>query len=144
MTVGVLIMLPIAIFLDILGVICTILDIAAGVGEVISWVTDIAGTVIIGGWILFNFLMGKFVLRKGEGETSEGEGGHEKIKEKVKEIKELPQKKKKMVTKAKKLTKKLKGKKGFFRIAGGVIGEFVPIIGILPFWTWLVWSERKK
>ena len=134
MNVGFLIMLPIAIFLDVLGVICTILDVAFGVGEVISWVTDIAGTVIIGGWILFNFLMKKIITRESE----------EKTGEKIKEVKNLPQKKTKMAAKVKKFAGKLKGKRGALRIAGGIIGEYVPILGILPFWTWIVWSERKK
>lgn len=134
MNVGFLIMLPIAILLDVLGIICTVLDIAFGIGEIVSWVTDIAGTVIIGGWIFFNFLMKKFITRESE----------EKTTEKIKEIKELPQRKQKLATRMKKIAGKLKGKKGIFRAVGGIIGEFVPILGVLPFWTWIVWSERKK
>lgn len=134
MNIGFLIMLPIAILLDVLGVICTILDIAFGAGEIISWITDIAGTIIIGGWIFFNFLMRRFITKESE----------EKTGEKIKEIKDLSGKKKKLASKVQKLVRKLKGKKGILRVVGGIIGEYIPIVGILPFWTWIVWSERKK
>ena len=134
MNTGFLLMLPIAILLDVLGFICTILDLAFGIGEVISWVTDIAGTVIIGGWILSKFLMKSLTTKEAE----------EKAGEKVKEIKKLPQKRKRLASRMKGLAGKLKGKKGVFRIVGGIIGEYIPILGVLPFWTWIVWSERKK
>lgn len=134
MNVELLIMLPIAILLDILGVICTILDIAFGTGEIISWITDIVGTIIIGGWIFFNFLMRRFVTKESE----------EKIGEKIKEIKEFPEKKKKLISRAPKLAERLKGGKRILKVVGGIIGEYIPIIGALPFWTLIVWSERKK
>ncbi len=47
------IMLIIAIFIDIFGVICLLLDIFFGVGEIPSWISDGAGIVFIGGWIWF-------------------------------------------------------------------------------------------
>lgn len=47
------IMLLIAILLDIFGIICLILDIFFGVGEIPSWISDGVGIVFISGWMWF-------------------------------------------------------------------------------------------
>jgi hypothetical protein len=47
------IMFIVAILLDIFGVICLILDIFFGVGEIPSWFSDGAGIIFIGGWMWF-------------------------------------------------------------------------------------------
>jgi len=47
------IMLIVAILIDIFGVICLLLDIFFGIGEIPSWISDGAGIVFIGGWIWF-------------------------------------------------------------------------------------------
>jgi len=56
------IILIVAILLDIFGVICLILDIFFGIGEIPSWISDGVGTIFIGGWMW---------LRSGVMKTSE-------------------------------------------------------------------------
>ena len=45
------IFLFIAILLDLFGVVCLVLDIFFGVGEILSWISDGVGIVFIGGWM---------------------------------------------------------------------------------------------
>lgn len=53
-------MLILAIILDIIGVICFILDIFFAIGEIPSWISDAIGTVFIGSWLFFQ--SGKVVV----------------------------------------------------------------------------------
>jgi len=46
-------MLSLAGILDIIGVICLILDLFFGIGEIPSWISDGVGIIFIGGWMWF-------------------------------------------------------------------------------------------
>ncbi len=56
------IFLVIAILLDLFGIVCFLLDIFFGIGEIPSWISDGVGIVFIDGWML---------LRSGRIETPE-------------------------------------------------------------------------
>jgi hypothetical protein len=114
-----LIMLPIAILLDIAGIAFTILDIAYGIGEIPSWISDGIGIIFFGLWILIR---------------SQTMARPKALAEKVIE------RRKTIVRAVKQLRKMGRG----LRFAISVIGELVPIIGALPFWTWFVYSELKS
>jgi len=45
------IFLLIAILLDLFGIVCLVLDIFFGVGEIPSWISDGVGIIFIGGWM---------------------------------------------------------------------------------------------
>ena len=86
----------------------------------------------------------KRVVPKSEKE----ETSEEKIKEKLAKIKEIPKKRKEILKEIKKLRKVKKTVKPrkwtrFLRI-GGIIGEYIPIVGALPFWTLIVIQEMKE
>ena len=49
------IMMLLAILIDTAGLICLILTIVFGIGQVISLAMDIIGMVLIGGWMLFRY-----------------------------------------------------------------------------------------
>jgi len=111
-----IIMLPFAILLDIAGVIFTILDIAYGIGEIPSWISDGIGIIFFGLWILIRH------------QTMASQ------KELAKEVAE----RRRAIKGAVKATRRMgKG----LRFAISTIGEILPLVGTLPFWTWLVWSE---
>jgi len=46
-------MISIAGILDLVGVICLVLNIFFGVGEILSWISDGVGIIFISGWMLF-------------------------------------------------------------------------------------------
>ncbi len=116
-----IIMLPFAILLDIAGVIFLVLDIAYGIGEIPSWISDVIGLIFFGIWILIR---------------SQSMAEIEGLKEKVIERREV----KKGAVKAFRRMGKIAGRRGL-KFAISVIGEILPVIGGLPFWTWMVWSE---
>lgn len=111
-----IIMLPFAILLDIAGVIFTILDIAYGIGEIPSWISDGIGIIFFGLWILIRH------------QTMASQ------KELAKEVAERRKAIKGAVKQARRMGKGL-------RFAISTIGEILPLVGAIPFWTWLVWSE---
>ncbi|MDP2864566.1 MAG: hypothetical protein Q8N73_02865 [bacterium] len=111
-----IIMLPFAILLDIAGVIFTILDIAYGIGEIPSWISDGIGIIFFGLWIL---IRSQAMARP---------------KELAKEVAERRKAIKGAVKQARRMGKGL-------RFAISTIGEILPLVGAIPFWTWLVWSE---
>jgi len=114
-----IIMLPFAILLDIAGVIFLILDIAYGIGEIPSWISDGIGLIFFGLWLLVR--------------------SQTRPKELVEKVVERRRATKKAV-KAVRRIGKIAGKRGL-KFAISVIGEILPVIGGLPFWTWMVWSE---
>ncbi|MCJ7786796.1 hypothetical protein MUP06_01085 [Patescibacteria group bacterium] len=113
-----IIMLPLAILLDIAGIIFTILDIAYGIGEIPSWISDGIGIIFFGLWILIRH---QTMARP---------------KELAKEVAERRKAIKGAVKQAKKMGKGL-------RFAISTIGEILPLVGALPFWTWMVWAELR-
>lgn len=116
-----IIMLPFAILLDIAGVIFLVLDIAYGIGEIPSWISDVIGLIFFGLWILIR---------------SQSMARVKELKEKVVERREV----RKRAVKVARRMGKIAGRRGL-KFAISVIGEILPIIGALPFWTWMVWSE---
>ncbi len=46
-------MMSLAGILDLIGLICLILDIFFGVGEIPSWISDGVGIIFVGGWMFF-------------------------------------------------------------------------------------------
>jgi len=141
---GCIIMLFVAIILDALGILFTLLDVAAGVGEIPSFVSDAAGTVIIGGWLFF-----KSMLEKAKAQEEE-----RNLEERMEEVRQVPQKRKEMKKTIQKMEKMKKAKKmkavgkskkwlKYLRV-GGIIGEYVPVLGVLPFWTLIVIGEMRK
>lgn len=114
-----IVILPAAIFLDFLGLVLTVLDVAYGIGEIFSWISDGLGIVFFGFWIL----MRSFSMAKSKEVV-------EKVVEKQKTIKGA-------VKGIKKMGRGL-------RFAVSVVGEILPLVGAIPFWTWLAWSELKS
>jgi len=47
------VMLSLAVMLDIFGVLCLIMDVFFGLGEIPSWISGAVGIIFIGGWMLF-------------------------------------------------------------------------------------------
>ena len=113
------IVLPTAIILDILGILFTVLDIAYGIGEIPSWISDGVGIVFFGFWLLARTQSIKRLI------------------ELVGQVREKRAKIKKLVSEARKM-----GRGSRFAIT--FLGEILPIIGVLPFWTWMVYSELKN
>ncbi len=116
-------MLFLAGLLDIIGIICLILDAALGIGEIFSYVPDTIGIIFFGTWIIFRAQTKK--------------AGEEK-KEELKE--QLAERRKKRLKK--KATKK--GMKKGLKFGLAALGELTPFLGALPFWTIYVYLELKS
>lgn len=84
------------------------------VGELIPYVSDGIGLVIIGGWILFR--------------------SQQKIQGPKRQV--IKKSGKNLKVKVKKIRKWVRPL--------CIVGEFIPVISILPFWTLLVWRELKN
>ena len=148
MSPEVIIMLSIAVVLDIAGVICTILILAFGIWEILSYITDAMGILVFGTWLLAKPVIGKLGETIGLTEDEEPEE-KEKPLEKQRKLLEKVVEKRKKIWKAAEGIKKAgkvagKGLKGGLKFAGAIIGELIPIIGTLPFWTLFVWFELKS
>ena len=113
-------MIGIALLLDVLGIICTLIGlVSAGAGEILSFIPDGIG-------ILFFAILLSF---KGQGRP----------REVVVETKEkIKMRKKVMGT----IRKGLRGHWGKFGLAA--LGELTPFLGALPFWTIFAISELKN
>ncbi len=135
LSIEALIMLPVAILLDIIGLICTILIAVCGVGAALSYVPDILGLLFLGSWMFFR---GQFrdAIKRGDQAEEKKEALTQKVAQKGIE-------RKKMMKKMKKTSKIAKvGRNGRFLIS--LAGEMVPILGCLPFWTICVFMELKN
>jgi hypothetical protein len=134
-----IIMLTIAIFLDIAGLICFILDFA-GVGIVLSFLPDIMGTVGIGFWVTTRSFF-KGVVAKGVSDMAEKTlnvgGGLEGAKQFQGQGSSVP------VRAGKKIAKTgIKLGLSAIRFIVALIIELIPFLGdIMPSWTLLVLSE---
>lgn len=103
--------LPMAILLDIFGIICLILNIFFGAGEILSWISDGIGIIFINGWMLFR--SGKVV--------------------------ETPSRTKGGLFRFDFLRKLFRGK--YKRFLTPILGEVAPFVGALPFWSLAVYFE---
>ncbi len=119
------IMITIAIFLDIFGILCAVLIAVFGIGAILSYIPDFMGIVIFGTWAFMR------------NQTKGASGGMEEAKSKI------AKKKKKELTKtagkgSKAITKALG------RIGLGALIEIIPVIGAAPGWTIVVILELKS
>ena len=124
-------MLFLAGLLDLIGGLCLIADLAFGIGEIFSFIPDMIGIVFFGLWVLMRSQMKTTV-----------EGAKEEMGKIAKQKMEHRQKIKKGVKTLKKNVKKasIKG----LRVGLASLGELIPILGALPFWTIFVISELKQ
>ena len=115
-------MMTVAIGLDIFGLICLIFNIFFGLGEIPSWISDGIGIIFFGFWLL---IRSQTLARERE------------LVEKVME-------KRMAIARIARTVKmgRILGRKLRFGIA--LLGEILPLIGALPFWTWFVYSELKS
>lgn len=122
------IMMPIAAFLDLIGIglILFALD--------DFFITDIIGTIVIGGWLYFRTGMAPSMPERVEQKAKETAGKVEKgaasTAAKAADAEKAIQK----VGKSSRWLKPL--------LCG--LGEFVPYLGALPLWTYAVYSELTK
>lgn len=123
-----LIMLFLAGLLDLFGIICLILDVAFGIGEVLSYIPDVIGIFFFGFWVFM-----RSQERKSYKETREEIAG------------QVAEHRKIVDEKAKQLKKNIrKGSKKGLRFGLAALGEIIPFLGALPFWTIFVYSELKN
>lgn len=118
-------MLFLAGLLDLIGGICLIADLAFGIGEILSFIPDAIGIVFFGFWMLMR---------------SQASGND--VKDMTKQVSDKKQTMKK-TKKALKKTAKKASKKGL-RFGLASLGELIPLLGALPFWTIFVISELKQ
>ncbi len=139
------IMLPIAVIIDVIGVICVILFLFK-FPQFVTWIADIIGLLIIAPWILMRTVSAKMLGGK-EPEVSVSELP-EKIADKrakVAEAQKAMQEAQKAAQEAARTAQKgaRVGAKGL-RILGVFLVQIIPIIGALPLWIWLVYEELKE
>ncbi|GAG17223.1 unnamed protein product [marine sediment metagenome] len=116
-----LIMFPIAILLDLFGVVCFILYFAFGIGVPLSFVPDLIGMFIFGIWIFFRSQSLKIVQPRMK--------AAKKAKIRIAKI-----------AKSAKWAKRLKWLRPLF-----ILFEFIPVAGdVLFLWTLLVYFELKS
>lgn len=111
-----------AVILDIAGVICAILIAALGTGAILSYIPDAIGIISFGFWIFLRH-------RKEKGSVKAG-------KESIGKVADMAKSRKQTMSKAKGFRIGKLGKFGF-----SSLGELIPLVGALPFWTIFVLSE---
>jgi hypothetical protein len=120
-----LMMMSLAGMLDMAGFLFTLLDLAFGVGEIPSLVSDGLGLLLVGSWLMFR--SGASVSLPSAQEISGKRKGA------------VQQVGKKLSGQARSV-----GRKSFSRLMGAFVTEVIPLLGALPFWTILVYSELKN
>ena len=119
-----LIMFPVAILLDLFGIICLILYLAYGTGAILDYLPDIIGLIIITPWCFLHSQQVKSATPK---------------LEVAKTAKKNVGKFEKRIAKSAKWAKRLKWIRPFF-----IIFEFIPFLGVGPWWTMVVYYELKS
>ena len=122
------IMVCLAVMLDILGIICLILWLAAGVGGILSYIPDIIGIFFFGFWMLMKSQEDKTYKESRTEVASEVAEHHKKVKTTKKVFKKGAK----------------RASKSGIKFFAAMLGELVPLIGALPFWTMFVVSELKE
>ena len=142
-----ILMLFLASLLDLFGIICLILDIAFGVGEILSYVPDVIGITFFGSWVLMRTILKGGTMEEAKEEasekTSEIARSWEEKREAIEEKRELLRKKREVLEKGKKTMIKKGGRTGF-RFGLATLGEVIPFLGAGPWWTIFVYSELKN
>ena len=134
-------MLSLAVMLDIIGVICLILDIAFGIGEVISFIPDFIGIGFFSFW-LFVRSAGERTKEQTAEETAKAVA--ERRSKIAKAKKAIGKVAKKAMRKMPKVVGRVAGSKRVLRFFTASVGEIIPFLGALPFWTIFVFLELKK
>ena len=118
-------MLFLAGLLDLIGLLCLIADLAFGIGEIFSFIPDVIGIIFFGSWMLMRL-----------------QASGDDVKDMTKQVSD---KKQTMETSKKVLKKTAKkaSRKGL-RFGLASLGELIPLLGALPFWTIFVISELKQ
>ncbi|MCK4520816.1 hypothetical protein KAT95_03035 [Candidatus Parcubacteria bacterium] len=142
-----ILMLFLAGLLDLIGVICLILDLVFGIGEILSYIPDGIGILFFGFWTFMRSLTKGKTMEEAKEETSEKiadirETG-EKRREAIRKRREALRKKREMAKKGKKLMMKKGGKTGI-RFGLATLGEIIPFLGAAPFWSIFVFLELKN
>ena len=145
------VMLLLAIVLDIAGLICLILNIAFGVGEVISFMVDAIGIAIFGLWMIFMAITGR-IMAGAKKETNEAERPEENegpeetggvAQKAAQRRKEISQRVRQMKERQAKIVKAGRGMGRLARFGLATLGELIPFVGALPFWTIMIISEFR-
>ncbi|MDP2926526.1 MAG: hypothetical protein Q8N65_00055 [bacterium] len=127
-----IIMMPMAMVLDGIGIILILFALDD------FFITDIIGTIIIGGWLFFRTGTVPSMPERIEQKTKETAGKVEKgaasTAAKAADAEKTIQKVGGKIGKSSRWLKPL--------LCG--LGEFVPYLGVIPFWTYLVYSELTK
>ncbi len=123
-----ILMLFLAGLLDLIGIVCLILDLVFGIGEVLSFIPDGIGILFFGFWS----------LTRSQGEKTYKEA-REEVAGKKAEHRKMVEKKAKALKKGVK-----KGSKKGLRFGLSAFGELIPFLGALPFWTIFVILEMKE
>jgi hypothetical protein len=133
---GIIIML-IAGLIDLIGIFLTIIFLltlfgvlALEIPAIVDWIVDGIGFVFFGLWLWVRSAI------ISPGTETESEELTERVVEKRRAMKKAKKKVKAM--KAAKTT----GRRGL-KFIMVFIGEIIPIVGALPFWSWLAYSELK-
>lgn len=134
-----ILMLFLAGILDLMGIICLILDLVFGIGEILSYIPDGIGILFFGGWIFMRSVMKGQTVEEAKEEVSETISD---VKEAGEKRREAIRKKREMIKKRRKLLKK--GSKKGLRFGLATLGEIIPFLGALPFWTIFVFLELKN
>ncbi len=113
-----ILVISVAVLLDIAGILCAILIPVLGIGVILSFIPDIVGILFFGAWMLF----------RGQGT----EGIKQEIGERVDQKRKL-----------KKAAKGLKKGMKFGKFGLATLGELIPVVGALPFWTIFVLLELR-
>ena len=122
------VMVSLAVMLDIIGVICLILDIAFGIGEIFSFIPDAIGIFFFGFWMFMRSQENKTYKESRTEMAGEVAGHHRKVQ---------------TAKKAFKKGAKRAGKSGL-KFFAAMIGELIPLLGALPFWTMFVVAELRE
>ena len=122
------VMVSLAIMLDIIGIICLILDLVFGIGEILSFIPDIIGIFFFGFWIFMKSQEDKTYKQARTEITSEVAEHHREVQ---------------AAKKAFKKGAKRASKRGI-KFFAAMLGELIPFLGALPFWTIFVVSELRK
>jgi len=124
-----IVMFPIALILDLFGVVCLILYLAFGIGLPLSYIPDVIGIIVIGGWSL----MRSQSLRITRPRAPE-----------VKRVKKRAQKRiakiERRIARSAKWAKRLRWLRPLL-----IVVEFIPFLGDIAFsWTLMVYFELKS
>ncbi|MDP3093845.1 MAG: hypothetical protein Q8N16_03710 [bacterium] len=130
-----------ALIIDFAGILFTVLDVAYGLGEIFSWISDIVGLIVIGGLIMLRAM----IMGKQFSSEEYAEGVVEQHAQRKQAVEAIGKKTKQAAAKAAKAAKAggkaVKVGARVLRVVLAFIGEIVPLIGALPFWTISVYME---